>query len=103
MRTVAVATAGTLVLAGGVILGQQTQQQPSQPIFEPGPAEVIGSVSITNEPTVQAQQSGIWEVRLADPVAIVIPNPGVLGGRPGLHLHLGGKRHRPDLPGSLVR
>ena len=34
MRTVAVATAGTLVLAGGVILWQQTQQQPSQPIFE---------------------------------------------------------------------
>ena len=26
MRTVAVATAGTLVLAGGVILGQQTRQ-----------------------------------------------------------------------------
>ncbi len=78
MRTVAVATAGTLVLAGGVILGQQTQQQPGQPIFEPGPAEVVGSVSITNEPTVQAQQSGIWEVRLADPVAIVIPTPEFL-------------------------
>ncbi len=78
MRTVAVATAGTLVLAGGVILGQQTQQQPSQPIFAPGPAEVVGSVSITNEPTVQAQQSGIWEVQLADPVAIVIPTPEFL-------------------------
>ena len=75
MRTVAVATAGTLVLAGGVILGQQTQQQPSQPIFASGPAEVIGSVSITNEPTVRAQQSGLWEVRLADPVTLVIPTP----------------------------
>ena len=72
MRTVAVAIAGTLVLAGGVILGQQ---QPSQPIFVSGPAEVVGSVSITNEPTVQAQQAGMWEVRLADPVALVIPTP----------------------------
>ncbi len=76
MRTVAVAIAGTLVLAGGVILGQQ--QQPSQPIFVSGPAEVVGSVSITNEPTVQAQQAGMWEVRLADPVALVIPTPEFL-------------------------
>ena len=43
MRTVAVATAGTLVLAGGVILGQQTRQPSSQPIFTPGPAEIVGS------------------------------------------------------------
>ena len=74
-RTVAAATAG-LVLAGGVILGQQTQRQPSaEPIFVPGPAEVVGSVSITNEPTVQAQQAGMWEVTLADQVALVIPTP----------------------------
>ena len=76
MRTVAVAIAGTLVLAGSVILGQQ--QQPSQPVFVAGPAEVVGSVSITNEPTVQAQQAGMWEVRLADPVALVIPTPEFL-------------------------
>ncbi len=76
MRTVAIAIAGTLVLAGSVILGQQ--QQPSQPIFVSGPAEVVGSVSIRNEPTVQAQQAGMWEVRLADPVALVIPTPGFL-------------------------
>ena len=76
MRTVTVVIAGTLVLAGGVILGQQ--QQPSQPVFVAGPAEVVGSVSITNEPTVQAQQAGMWEVRLADPVALVIPTPEVL-------------------------
>ncbi len=76
MRTVAVAIAGTLVLAGGVILGQQ--QQPSQPIFVAGPAEIVGSVSITNEPTVQAQQAGMWEVRLATPVALVIPTPEFL-------------------------
>ena len=76
MRTVAVAIAGTLVLAGGVILGQQ--QQPSQPNFVAGPAEVVGRVSITNEPTVQAQQAGMWEVRLADPVALVIPTPEFL-------------------------
>ena len=75
MRTVAVATAGTLVLAGGVILGQQTRQPSSQPIFTPGPAEIVGSVSITNAPTVQSQQSGMWEVRLTDPVALVIPTP----------------------------
>ena len=76
MRTMVVATAGTLVLAGSVILGQQTQRQPSAgPIFVPGPAEVVGSVSITNEPTVQAQQAGMWEVRLADQVALVIPTP----------------------------
>ena len=75
MRTVAVATAGTLVLAGGVILGQQTRQPLSQPIFTPGPAEIVGSVSITNAPTVQSQQSGMWEVRLTDPVALVIPTP----------------------------
>ena len=75
MRTVAVATAGTLVLAGGVILWQQTRQPSSQPIFTPGPAEIVGSVSITNAPTVQSQQSGMWEVRLTDPVALVIPTP----------------------------
>ena len=100
MRTVAVAIAGTLVLAGSVILGQQ--QQPSQPVFVAGPAEVVGSVSITNEPTVQAQQAGMWEVRLADPVALVIPTPEFLVW-PVLHLHLAGQRHRSDLPGSLAR
>ena len=79
MRTMVVAIAGTLLLAGGVILGQQTQRQPSaQPIFVPGPAEVVGSVSITNAPTVQAQQSGTWDVRMADPVALVIPTPEFL-------------------------
>ena len=78
MRTVAVATAGTLVLAGSVIHGQQTRQPSSQPIFVPDPMEVVGSVSITNAPTVQAQQSGMWEVRLADPVALVIPTPEFL-------------------------
>ena len=35
-------------------------------------------MSITNEPTVQAQQAGMWEVRLADPVALVIPTPEFL-------------------------
>ena len=76
MRTMVVATAGTLALATSVILGQQTQRQTSaEPIFLPGPAEVVGSVSITNEPTVQAQQAGMWEVRLADQVALVIPTP----------------------------
>ena len=78
MRTLAIAMAGTLVLAGGVILGQQTRQPSSEPTFVPGPAEIVGSVSITNAPTVQAQQSGTWEVRLADPVALVIPTPGFL-------------------------
>ena len=76
MRTVTVAIAGTLVLVGGVIVGQQ--QQPSQPSFVAGPAEIVGSVSITNEPTVHAQQAGRWEVRLADPVALVIPTPEFL-------------------------
>jgi hypothetical protein len=78
MRTVAFATAGTLVLAGGVILGQQTQQQPDQPTFTVGAARIVGSVSITNEPTVAAKQSGRWELRLAEPVALVIPTPEFL-------------------------
>ena len=78
MRTLAVATAGTLVLAGAVILGQTTRQPSSGPVFVSGPAEIVGSVSITNEPTVQAEQSGTWEVRLADPVALVIPTPEFL-------------------------
>ena len=77
MRTV-VAVTGGLVLAGGVILGEQTQQEPSQPIFEPGPAEIVGNVNITNEPTVQAQQAGTWEVRVADQIALVIPTPEFL-------------------------
>ena len=78
MRNIAVATAGTLVLAGGVILGQQTRQPSSEPIFVPGPAEIVGSVSITNAPTVQARQSGTWELRLADPVTLVVPTPEFL-------------------------
>ena len=78
MRKIAAATVGTLVLAGGVILGQQTQPQLGQPIFAPGPAEIVGSVSIMNEPTVQAQQLGMWEVRVADEVALVIPTPEFL-------------------------
>jgi hypothetical protein len=74
MRAVVFATAGTLVLAGGAILGQQTQPLPNQPTFAPFPAEVI----LLNEPTVQAQQSGRWEVRLADPVVLEIPTPEFL-------------------------
>ena len=42
MRTLVVARAGTLVLAGGVILGQQTRQPSNEPIFVPGTAEIVG-------------------------------------------------------------
>ena len=76
MRTLAIATTGILVvaLAGGVVLGQPT----SQPVFTPGTVEVVGSVSITNVPTVEAQQAGDWEVSLSDPVELVMPTPGFL-------------------------
>lgn len=76
MRTVAIATAGVLVLAlaGPVALGQPTPL----PVFTPGPMEVVGSVEITNEPTVEARQAGRWEVSLAESVEVVMPTPGFL-------------------------
>ena len=49
-----------------------------QPIFAPGPAEVVGSVSITNEPTVNAQQVGTWQVSLAETPAVRTSTPAFL-------------------------
>ena len=84
MRTFTL-VAGTLLLVAGVgalvnLNANQARrdQQPALPIFEPGPAEVVGSVSITNEPTVNAQQAGVWKVSLADQPIFGSPTPEFL-------------------------
>ncbi len=65
MRTFTALAAAALLLGGvGALVTLRAQQD--QPVFALGPAEVVGSVSITNEPTVHARQVGMWRVSLAN-------------------------------------
>ena len=51
----------------------QGQQGFPRPTLDTGPVRVEGSVSVTNTPTVRAEQAGIWNVSALPPVEFVTP------------------------------
>src|SRR5439155_7994009 len=59
----------------------QGQQGFPRPTLDTGPVRVEGSVSVTNTPTVRAEQAGIWNWCGLLPVEYVTPE-FVQGGRP---------------------
>jgi len=79
------ATAVALAIGVGAsmqVAGQTRTTPPltQQPVFVPGPVEVVGGVNIVNEPIVSARQAGPWAatVTAAGPLTVMSNAPALL-------------------------